>query len=154
MASTRFCLLRKWFIKHWIRDDDGDDDELLCGIVDRRRTFSLISSRDDCQRSLPSRISDTSLAGFELAQNLSSRLSWMKLCSVDNHCIATWINKNKPIENMKINFHKFLFRIKKKNSKEAAAVALERFSWENPNRFILNKLNKPPLETRLHANKY
>ena len=43
----------------------------FCGMVDRRKAFSLISSRDHCQRSSPSRISDT---GFGLAQNLSSGL--------------------------------------------------------------------------------
>ena len=43
-----------------------------CGMVDRRKAFSLISSRDHCQRSSPSWISDTPRAGFELAQNLSS----------------------------------------------------------------------------------
>ena len=53
-------------------DDDDDDDELFCGMVDRRKVFSLISSRDHRQRSSPSRISDTPRAGFELAQNLSS----------------------------------------------------------------------------------
>ena len=52
-----------------------DDDELFCGMVDQRKAFSLISSRDHCQRSSPSRISQ----GFEF------RLSWMKLCSSDNH---------------------------------------------------------------------
>ena len=55
-----------------------DDDELMnwfCGMVDRRITFSLISSRDDCQRSSPSRINDTPRAGFEPAQNLSSGLA-------------------------------------------------------------------------------
>ena len=46
----------------------------FCGMVDRRKTFSLISSRDHSQRSSPSRISDTPRAGFELAQNLSSGL--------------------------------------------------------------------------------
>ena len=44
----------------------------FCGMVDRRKAFSLISSRDHCQRSSPSRISDTPQAGFEPAQNLSS----------------------------------------------------------------------------------
>ena len=39
-------------------------------LTDERR--SLISSRDHCQRSSPSRISDTPRAGFEPAQNLSS----------------------------------------------------------------------------------
>ena len=43
-----------------------------CGMVDRRKAFSLISSRDHCQRSSPSRISNTPRAGFEPAQNLSS----------------------------------------------------------------------------------
>ena len=44
----------------------------FCGMVDRRKAFSLISSRNHCQRSSPSRISDTPWAGFEPAQNLSS----------------------------------------------------------------------------------
>ena len=35
-------------------DDDDDDDELFCRMVDRRKAFSLISSRNHCQRSLPS----------------------------------------------------------------------------------------------------
>ena len=42
----------------------------FCGMVDRRKAFSLISSQDHCQRSSPSRISDTPRAGFEPAQNL------------------------------------------------------------------------------------
>ena len=43
----------------------------FCGMVDRRKAFSLISSRDHCQRSSPSQISDTPRAGFEPSQNLS-----------------------------------------------------------------------------------
>ena len=46
----------------------------FCGMVDRRKAFSLISSGDHCQRSSTSRISDTPRAGFEPAQNLSSDL--------------------------------------------------------------------------------
>ena len=46
----------------------------FCGMVDRRKAFSLISSWDHCQRSSPSRISDMPQAGFEPAQNLSSGL--------------------------------------------------------------------------------
>ena len=62
-------------------DDDDDDDDMMmmmmmkncfCGIVNRRKTFSLISSRDHCQRSSPSRISDTPQSGFEPVQNLGS----------------------------------------------------------------------------------
>ena len=56
------------------------------GMVDRRKAFNLISSRDHCQRSSPLRISDTPRTGFEPAQNLSSGLClWMKMCSSDNH---------------------------------------------------------------------
>ena len=44
----------------------------FCGMVDRGKVFSLISSRDHCQRFLSSRISDTPRAGFEPVQNLSS----------------------------------------------------------------------------------
>ena len=32
-------------------DDDDNDDELFCGMVDWQKAFSLISSRDHCQRS-------------------------------------------------------------------------------------------------------
>ena len=46
----------------------------FCGMVDRRKAFSLISSRDHCQRSSPLRISDTLRARFEPAQNLSTGL--------------------------------------------------------------------------------
>ena len=46
----------------------------FCGMVDRRKAFSLISSWDHCQRSSPSRIFDTPQAGFEPVQNLSSAL--------------------------------------------------------------------------------
>ena len=55
---------------------EDDDDELInyfCGMVDRRKTFSLISART-IVRSSPSRISDTPRAGFEPAQNLCSGL--------------------------------------------------------------------------------
>ena len=36
----------------------------FCGMVVRRKAFTLISSWDDCQRSSPLRISDTLRAGF------------------------------------------------------------------------------------------
>ena len=44
----------------------------FCLMVDRRKAFNLISSRDRCQRFSPSRISDMPRVGFEPAQNLSS----------------------------------------------------------------------------------
>ena len=43
-------------------------------MVDRREALRHISSRDHCQRSSLSRISDTPLAGFEPAQNMNSGL--------------------------------------------------------------------------------
>ena len=46
----------------------------VCGMVDRRKAFSLVFSRDHCQRSSPSLISNMSRAGLEPAQNLSSGL--------------------------------------------------------------------------------
>ena len=46
----------------------------FCGMVDRRKAFNLISSRDHCQRSSPLWISDTPRAGLEPAQNPSSGL--------------------------------------------------------------------------------
>ena len=50
-------------------------DKLFLWYVDPRKAFSLISSRDHCQRSSPSRISNTPRAGFEPVQNLSSGLA-------------------------------------------------------------------------------
>ena len=44
----------------------------FCGMVDWRKTFSLIFSQDHCQRSWPSQT--TPQSGFEPAQNLSSDL--------------------------------------------------------------------------------
>ena len=44
----------------------------FCGMVDRRKAFSLILSRNHFQISSPSRISYTARAGFEPAKNLSS----------------------------------------------------------------------------------
>ena len=55
----------------------------FCGMVDRRKAFSLISIRDHCQRSSPWRIFDTPLAGFDPVQSLSSGLvEWSRS---DNH---------------------------------------------------------------------
>ena len=44
----------------------------FCVMVHRGKTYSLYSSRDHCQRSKPSRISDTPRAGFEPALSPSS----------------------------------------------------------------------------------
>ena len=51
----------------------------FCGMVDRRKAFSLISIRDYCQRSSPSRTSDTPRAGFESAQNLRGTVTLRKI---------------------------------------------------------------------------
>ena len=44
----------------------------FCGMVDRGKAFSLISSSDHCQIYSLSRISDTPRAGFEPAHKLNS----------------------------------------------------------------------------------
>ena len=46
----------------------------FCGMADQQKAFSLISSQDHCQRSLPLRISDTPWTGFEPVPNLNSGL--------------------------------------------------------------------------------
>ena len=46
----------------------------FCGMLERRKVFNLISSRDYCQRSSPSPIFNTPRVGLEPAQNLSSDL--------------------------------------------------------------------------------
>ena len=47
----------------------------FCGMIDQQKALSLISSRDHCERSSPSRISNMLLAEFEPEQNLSSDLA-------------------------------------------------------------------------------
>ena len=71
----------------------------FCGMVDRRKTFSLISSRDHCQISSPSWIPETQRAGFEPAQNVIS--SFAGNCALvitttprsKKHCIAKTLKK-------------------------------------------------------------
>ena len=46
----------------------------FCGMVEQQKTFSLIFSRNYCQRSSSSQIFDTSQAGFEPVPNQSSGL--------------------------------------------------------------------------------
>ena len=52
-------------------DDGDDDDELFRVIVNRKKAFSLIFSRDHCQRSSLSRFSNTPGEVFEPVRNLS-----------------------------------------------------------------------------------
>ena len=56
----------------------GDSTESFgsfCGMFDRKKAFSLISSRGHCQRFSPLQISDMPRAGFEPAQNVSFGLA-------------------------------------------------------------------------------
>ena len=50
----------------------NEDDKLFCGIFDRRKVLSLISSRGHCQRISSSQISNTPQVGFQSMQNLIS----------------------------------------------------------------------------------
>ena len=74
-----FCSCPLWSIHESINNKFQNQTLMMmmncfCGMVDWRKAFSHISSRDYCQRSSPSRISDTPRAGFEPKQNLSSGL--------------------------------------------------------------------------------
>ena len=53
----------------------------FCGIVDLRKTLSLISNRDHCQRLLPSQTSDN-CAEFELScwMKFDVNISWTSVC--------------------------------------------------------------------------
>ena len=44
----------------------------FCSMVHPRKTFSLVSNQNHCQRSSPTQISNTPQTGFEPVQNLSS----------------------------------------------------------------------------------
>ena len=66
----------------------------FCSMVDWQKAFSLISSRDHCQRSSPSRISDTLRAGFEPAQNLSSDfVDWSCAVVISTTPRRIWLQK-------------------------------------------------------------
>ena len=70
--------------------------DCFCGMVDWRKAFSLISSRDHRQRSSPLRIFDTSKAGFEPAQNLSLGLvEWS--CAVAITTTPRWTTITIPM---------------------------------------------------------
>ena len=74
----------------------SETNELLminfaCGMVDGRKTISLISSRDHCQRPSLLKISHTPRAGYELGQS-----SELKLCSSDN--LYTTVQQSKIVE--------------------------------------------------------
>ena len=71
------------------------------GMVDRRKAFSIISSRDHCQRFSLSQISDTPPAGFEPVQNLSSGLVKLS-CAV---VIATTPRRHNAIKVLPHNPH-------------------------------------------------
>ena len=66
----------------------------FCGMIDRRKAFSLISSRDHCQRTSPSRIFGKPRAGYEPAQNLSLGFDgWscvVVISTTPRHHGATW----------------------------------------------------------------
>ena len=95
----------------------------FCGMVDRRKAFGLISSRDHCQRSSPSQISDTPRAGFEPAQNLSSELCWMKVCSNDNHYTTVTIILIRKPRGFIMRMH-FLFIYSRSNRLSVSKVKL------------------------------
>ena len=63
----------------------------FCGIVDWRKALSLISSRDHCQTSSPSRISDTPFSHCFNAWPIASGLSQM---SQSLHLFFHWINSS------------------------------------------------------------
>ena len=66
----------------------------FCGKVNRRKAFNLISSRDHCQWSSPSRVSDMVRAGFEPAQNLSwSLVEWNCALVITTTNMVTFIQK-------------------------------------------------------------
>ena len=69
---SNIALLVTFYFWYYLVMNEIELMNCFCSMVDRRKTFTLISSRDYCQRSSPSRISDTLGAGFEPAQNLSS----------------------------------------------------------------------------------
>ena len=89
-------------LKNWI--------ELMncfCGMVDRRKAFSLISSRDHCQRSSPSWISDTPRAGFE------DPGPWTPPFQKVTGNLKSYLEKNKQTKKSKSNTSSYYRKVKK-----------------------------------------
>ena len=64
-------------------------DDGFCGMVDRRKTSSLIPCQDHCQRPLSEILTITNLRytvnRIWTCAEPEFRLGWMELCSSDNH---------------------------------------------------------------------
>ena len=71
----------------------------FCGMVDRRKAFSLNTSMDHCQRSSPSRVSDTPRGRFEPAQTQClSFVEWSCARAITNtprhHNVSPYVSRN------------------------------------------------------------
>ena len=95
-----FCEIILFFLFNIDDDDDDDDDDDndydqrgFCGMVDQRKTFSLIFSLDHCrQRFSQSWISDTPSRIWTCAEP-EFRLCWMELCSSDTYITALLLSQ-------------------------------------------------------------
>ena len=81
----------------------------FCGMVDRRKRFSLISNRDYCKKSLPSWISNTPWADLNLCRNwvqalLNEVVQWWWPLHHDNGCIVFLMDANEVCKYHKITF--------------------------------------------------
>ena len=124
------------------------------GMVDRRKAFSLISSRDRCQRSSPSRISDTPQAGFEPVQNISSGLvewSCVVVVTTTQRRHTTYggcnfeISQNKFFTKPKISKQNLCFQKKLKESLLGLQHSLF-FLWFESPYFLYHSVNKSMLK--------
>ena len=78
--------------------------DCFLGMVDRRKTSSLIFNQDHCQRFLLSRISDTLRAEFEPVQNLSSSL-------IEVNCIVVVTTRPRNHINISSATHKTWLKV-------------------------------------------
>ena len=60
----------------------------VCGMVGRQKAFSLISSRDQLTEILPYATFRLAASKIWTCAEPEFKLSWMKLCSSDNHYTA------------------------------------------------------------------
>ena len=116
----------------------------FCGMVDQRKAFNHISSRNHCQRSSPSRISDTSQTGFEPAQYLSSGFVgfWgtapqnfnIKCISMPEIPVLIPFYKSRRVQ----IFKRFLINLNRKNGFDATKVSIvSNLKWmEEPEKLM------------------
>ena len=101
----------------------------FCGMVDRRKAFSLISSRDHCPRSSSSQTSDTPRAGFELAQ----RSLWCFYYNIGTRFYQLYVLNESELVTKKNSIKKVFLKIPQKSQENICGRVSLATVWKPAN---------------------